>query len=74
MPQERVSLSLSTAARRRAKAMGRRAGSVSAYVEQLIREDEQRDRLRHFIDEHFSGIEAGRARERAVRRELGMEE
>lgn len=54
--------------------MGRRAGSVSAYVERLIQEDERRDRLRRFIDEHFAGVDLDPAEVRAVRRELGLPE
>jgi hypothetical protein len=54
--------------------MGRKAGSVSAYVEGLIQEDERRDRLRRFIDEHFAGVDVDPEQERAARRELGLAE
>ena len=57
MTQQRLSLSLSKRAERRARAMARRAGSMSAYVERLIEEDERRDRLRKFIDDHFQGVD-----------------
>jgi hypothetical protein len=74
MAQERLSLSLSKAARRRARAKAREAGSVSAYIERLIREDERLDQLRQFIDEHFAGVEVEPTELRAVRRQLGLPE
>jgi hypothetical protein len=52
--------------------MARRAGSVSAYVERLIEEDERRDRLRKFIDEHFDGVDFPAAEVRRVLDELRL--
>jgi hypothetical protein len=72
MSQQRLSLSLSRKAERRARSMGRRVGSVSAYVEQLIEADERRDRLRQFIDEHFRGVESSPEMFEQVTRELGL--
>lgn len=54
--------------------MGRRAGSVSAYVENLIEQDERRDKLRKFIDEHFAGVELRQSDVARVREELGLPE
>jgi len=72
MTQQRLSLSLSKRAERRARAMARRSGSVSAYVERLIEEDERRDRLRKFIDEHFEGTDLPEAEVRRVMDELRL--
>jgi hypothetical protein len=72
MSQQRLSLSLSQRAERRARAMGRKTGSVSAYVERLIEEDQRRDQLRRFIDEHFAEQTPSEAALRQVRDELGL--
>jgi len=74
MTQERLSLSLSKQAAKRARSKGKKMSSVSAYVEELITEDARREQLRRFIDEHFADQSVQPKAVRQVREELGLAE